>query len=113
MEGWNVSRKGDSTTSLDGLFQCSATLSLKFFLTLTSNSLCFGLWPSLPALSLGATAKGVAPSSWHPPLRYLHVLRKSKAVQSFILQASRVYHNIPFFSTTSRSIEPRSPLASA
>jgi len=38
----NISREGDSTTSLGSLFQCSVTLRVKkFFLMFRWNFLCF------------------------------------------------------------------------
>ena len=44
----NISREGDSTTSLGSLFQCSVTLRVKkFFLMFSWNFLCFSLCPSL------------------------------------------------------------------
>ena len=45
----NISRGGDSTTSLGSLFQCSVTLrGKKFFLTFRWNLLCFSLCPLPP-----------------------------------------------------------------
>ena len=42
----NISREGDSTTSLSSLFQCSVTLrGKKFFLMFRRNFLCFSLCP--------------------------------------------------------------------
>ena len=42
----NISREGDSTTSLGSLFQCSITLrGKKFFLMFRRNFLCFSLCP--------------------------------------------------------------------
>ena len=42
----NISRKGDSTTSLGSLFQCSVTLrGKKFFLMFSWKFLCFSLCP--------------------------------------------------------------------
>ena len=68
----NISREGDSTTSLGSLFQCSVTLRGKnFFLMFRRNFLCLSLCPLPLVLSLGTTEKSLAPSSWHPPLRYL------------------------------------------
>jgi len=60
----NISRKGDSTTSLGSLFQCSVTLrGKKFFLMFRQNFLCFSLCPLSLVLSLGTTEKSLAPSS--------------------------------------------------
>jgi len=68
----NISREGDSTTSLGSLFQCSVTLRVKKFLLMFRwNFLCFSLCPLPLVLSLGTTEKSLAPSSWHPPRRYL------------------------------------------
>ena len=60
----NISREGDSTTSLDSLFQCSVTLrGKKFFLMFRRNFLCFSLCPLPLVLWLGTTEKSLAPSS--------------------------------------------------
>ena len=46
--GWNISREGDSTTSLGSLFQGSGTLrGKKFFLGFSWNFLCFSLFSVL------------------------------------------------------------------
>jgi len=42
----NISREGDSTTSLGSLFQGSVTLRVKFFLMFRWNFLCFSLCSS-------------------------------------------------------------------
>ena len=61
----NISREGDSTTSLGSLFQCSITLrGKKFFLMFRWNFLGFSLCPLPLVLSLGTTEKSLAPS-WH------------------------------------------------
>jgi len=68
----NISREGDSTAPLGSLGQGSITLRMKkFFLLFSWNFLCFSLCPLLLVLSLGTTEKNLAPSSWHPPFRYL------------------------------------------
>ena len=68
----NISREGDSTASLGSLCQGSVTLrGKKFFLMFSWNFLCFSLCPLPLVLSLGTTEKSLAPSSWHPPFRYL------------------------------------------
>ena len=74
----NISREEESTPSLGSLFQCSVTLrGKKFFLMFRRNFLCFSLC-SLPlVLSLGTTEKSLAPSSWHPPFRYLEAFIRS------------------------------------
>ena len=60
----NISREGDSTTSLDSLFQGSVTLrGKKFFLMFRRNFLCFSVCPLPLVLSLGTTEKSLAPSS--------------------------------------------------
>ena len=60
----NISREGDSTTSLGSLFQCSVTLrGKKFFLMFRQNFLFFSLCPLPLVLSLGTTEKSLAPSS--------------------------------------------------
>ena len=68
----NISREGDSTTSLGSLGQGSVTLrGKKFFLVFSWNFLCFSLCPLPLVLMLGTTEKSLAPSSWPPPCRYL------------------------------------------
>ena len=68
----NISREGDSTTSLGSLFQGSVTLrGKKFFLLFRRNFLCFSLCLLPLVLSLGTTEKSLAPFSWHPALIYL------------------------------------------
>jgi len=70
----NISREGDSTTSLGSLCQCSVTLrGKKFFLMFRQNFLCFSLCPLPLVLSLGTTEKSLAPSSWNPPLSLDHL----------------------------------------
>jgi len=62
--GLNISREGDSTTSLGKVFQCSVTLrGKKFFLMFSWNFPCFSLCPLPLVLSLGTTDKSLAPSS--------------------------------------------------
>jgi len=58
----NISREGDSTTSLGSLFQCSITLrGKKFFLMFRRSLFCFSLCPLRLVLSLGTTEKSLAP----------------------------------------------------
>ena len=60
----NISREGDSTTSLGSLFKGSVTLrGKKFFLMFRRNFLCLSLCPLPLVLSLGTTEKSLAPSS--------------------------------------------------
>jgi len=60
----NISREGDSTTSLGSLCQCSFTLrGKKFFLMFRRNFLCFSVCPLPLVLSLDTTEKSLAPSS--------------------------------------------------
>ena len=71
----NISRDGDSTTSLCNLCQCLVTLTVtKCFLMFRGNLLCFSLCPLPFYLSLGTTGKSLAPSSCHSLFRYLHTL---------------------------------------
>jgi len=43
--GLNISREGDTTTSLGTLFQCSITVKVKqFFLVFSWNFLCFSFF---------------------------------------------------------------------
>ena len=60
---WNISREGDSTTSLGRLFQSSVTLrGKKFFLMFRRNFLCFSLCPLPLVLSLGTKYIYTSPS---------------------------------------------------
>jgi len=60
----NISREGDSTTSLGSLCQGSVTLRGKLlFHTFRRNFLCFSLCPLPLVLSLGITEKSLALSS--------------------------------------------------
>jgi len=57
----NISREGDSTSSLGSLFQCSVTLKVKkFFLLLRWNSLYSHLCPLPLVLSLGTVENSLA-----------------------------------------------------
>ena len=68
----NISREGDSTAPLGSLFQCSVTLrGKKFFLMFRRNFLWPSLCPLPLVLSLDTTEKSLAPSSWHPPFRFV------------------------------------------
>ena len=64
----NISREGDSITSLGSLFQGSVTLrGKKFFLMFSWNFLCFSLCPLPLVLSLGTTERVWArPPDTHP-----------------------------------------------
>jgi len=60
----NISREGDSTTSLGSLGQGSITLrGKKFFLVFRRDFLCFRLCPLPLVLSLGTPDKSLALSS--------------------------------------------------
>ena len=73
----NISREGDSTTSLGSLFQGFITLrGKKFFLIFRRNFLCLSLCPLPLVVSLDTTEKSLAPSSWHPPFRYLQAFTR-------------------------------------
>ena len=63
----NISREGDSTTSLGSLFQCSVTLrGKKFFLLFRRNFLCLSLCP-LPLVLQGLpTSRKLPPSQLDP-----------------------------------------------
>ena len=61
---WNISREGDSTAPLGSLGQGSGTLrGKKFFLGFSWNFPGFSWCPLPLVLSLGTTAKSLAPSS--------------------------------------------------
>ena len=69
----NISREGDSTTSLSSLFQGSINLrGKKFFLMFRRNFLCFSFCALPLVLSLGTSEKSLA-----PPLRYLQAFIRS------------------------------------
>lgn len=75
----NMSREGDSVTSLGKLCQCSIIITVKSgFLMFRGKLLCLRacLWPLV--LSLGTTEKSLAPSSFYPPFRYLYPFVKQK-----------------------------------
>ena len=75
---WISPKDGDYTTSLGSLCQCSVTFPVKkCFLMFRGNLLCFSLCPLPLVLSLGTTEKSLAPSSLHPPFRYLCTLIRS------------------------------------
>jgi len=60
----NISKEGDSKSSLQILFQCSTTLTVrKFFLMFKWNFLHYDMCLLLLALSLGTTEKSLALSS--------------------------------------------------
>ena len=62
---------------LGSLFQCSVTLRVKkFFLMFRWNFLCFSFCLLPLVLSLGTTGKSLAPSSWHPPCRYVEAFKR-------------------------------------
>ncbi|XP_074997864.1 armadillo repeat-containing protein 1 isoform X2 [Calonectris borealis] len=66
----NISKGGDSTTSLANLCQCSVTLTVKkCFLLFRGNLLSSSVCPLRLVLSLGTTEKSLALSSLHPPFR--------------------------------------------
>ena len=74
----NISREGDSTAPLGSLGQGSVTLrGKKFFLLFRRNFPGFSLCPLPLVLLLGTTGKSLAPSSWHPPCRYLEAFLRS------------------------------------
>lgn len=67
----NISKDGDSTTSLHNLYQCLVTLLVKkCFLMLRRNLLCFGMGPSPLVLSLSTTEKCPFLFSLHPFFGY-------------------------------------------
>jgi len=60
----NISREGDSSTSLGSLFQGSVTFTVKkFFLMLKWNFIYSSLCPLRLVLSLGTKGKSLAPSA--------------------------------------------------
>jgi len=76
---------------LGSLFQGSVTIQVKkFFLVFRWNFLCFSLCPLPLVLSLGTTEKSLAPSSRHPPSRYLSAFLRS------LLQAKQAQLPQPF-----------------
>jgi len=90
----NISRGGDSTTSLGSLFQCSVTLrGKKFFLMFRRKFLCFSLCPLPLVLSLGTTKRvWPHPLDTHPSDIYKHLLHplffrleQAQLPQSFLI----------------------------
>lgn len=74
----NVSNERDLTISLDSLYQCSVTCTVKtMFLRFGGNLLCLVLCPLPLVLSLGTTKKNLALSSLLPHCRYLRTLTNS------------------------------------
>jgi len=81
---------GDSTTSLGNLFQCFVTCTVKKCFLMCSCvpdfARCLLYWHWAPL------EKSLAPSSLHPPFRYLYLLMKSspfESFQSFLLQSEQ------------------------
>ena len=75
---WSLSKDGDSTASLGNLCQCLVTPIVKnCFLMFRGKPPCFSLCPLPLVLSLRTTKKSLAPSSLHPPFRYLYQLVRS------------------------------------
>ena len=70
----NISKSGDSTTSLGSLFQCLTTLTVKkVFLMFKFNFTYFSLCPLLLLLSLVTTERRLTSSpSFFSPVRYLY-----------------------------------------
>jgi len=100
----NISKDGDSITSLGNLCQRLLTLTVKkCFLTFRGNLPCFGLCPLPLVLSLGTTKKSRAPSPSHRPFGYSHQFRRSHP--SFLI--SRL--NSPSSLSLSPSVRCSSP----
>ena len=63
---------GNPTASLSNICQCSVShTAQKCFLVFRGNYLCSSLCLLPLVLALGTIEKSLAPSSWHPPFRYL------------------------------------------
>jgi len=67
LQGWRLHNLPGQPVSVLGHLH-----SKKVFTDETWNLLCFGFCPLTLVLSLGTTEKRLAPSSLHPPFRYLH-----------------------------------------
>ena len=81
----NISREGDSTTSLGSLFQCSITLrGKKFFLMFRQNFLWLSLCPLPLVLSLGTK------DLWTPEV-FLLFSRSKLAMDKTFLTAKTKY----------------------
>ena len=66
----NISLEGDSTSSLDSLFQCSVTLTIKtFFCMLVRNFLCSSFRPLFLVLLQHTTEHAF--SKFHKPFHFL------------------------------------------
>ena len=75
----NISREGDSTTSLGSLFQGSVTLrGKKFFLMFRRNFLCFSLCPLPLVLSLGTAEKSLGPAKHPAPSASRHQFSRAR-----------------------------------
>lgn len=86
---WNVSKDGDSPTSLGNLCQCSVTLTLKkCFLMFRWDFLYFNLYPLPLLLSLGITKTSLPQSSLHSHIRYLFALITSALSLLFAMLSS-------------------------
>lgn len=66
----NTSREGDSTTSLNSLFQSLTTLLVKFFFVISSLNLTWHNLRSFPfAILLASWDKRLTPTSLQPPFQ--------------------------------------------
>jgi len=74
-DGFWISPRRKTTTSLGNLCHCSVTRTVKMcFLMFRQNLLCFSLCLLPLILSLDITEKSPAPTSLHLPFRYLYTL---------------------------------------
>jgi len=80
----NISREGESTTSLCSVFQCSVTLTVKKFLCiLMRNYLCSSLWPS-PLVLFSQTAEKRLAMSLTPTLKIFINFNQIPSESSFL-----------------------------
>jgi len=74
----NISKEGDSTTSLGNLCQCSITLTVKkVFPDVQREPPLLQFLPIAHVFLLGTTEKSLTPFSLHPPFKYVHTFMGS------------------------------------
>ena len=104
----NISRQWHSITLLGNLCQCSVTLTIKRFLMLRGNFLCFILFLLSLVLSLGTIEKNAvsvlfAPSSqlFHRITESVRLEKSSKIIWSNCPPTTNIAHSAMLLSATS------------
>lgn len=72
----SMSSEGDSTSSLNNLFQNADTCTVKFLLLFRWSFQCLGFCLLPIVLVLGTTKRSLASSSWPPRFRHFYILMK-------------------------------------